>query len=122
MVIARRQGAYHPAVWPIRVFRSKMDKVDEDAVEIGTYRWMAPELIRRDEGSTVDWLQCDLYSLGVIFWEMLARDLPFGRNTTSLLVYMMVAGGEQLPVPEAPTAFKRIVEECVGPAIKRYVS
>ena len=54
---------------------SKIDEVDEDAAEIGTYRWMAPELIRREEGQTVEWLLCDMYSLGVIFWEMLARDL-----------------------------------------------
>jgi serine/threonine protein kinase len=41
--------------------------------ETGTYRWMAPEVIRHEPYSN----KADVYSFGVVLWELLSRDQPF---------------------------------------------
>ncbi|OQR84331.1 serine/threonine protein kinase [Achlya hypogyna] len=41
--------------------------------ETGTYRWMAPEVIGHEPYS----MKADVYSYGVILWEMLAKEQPF---------------------------------------------
>ena len=41
--------------------------------ETGTYRWMAPEMIKRKPyGKKVD-----VYSFGLILWEMVAGTIPY---------------------------------------------
>jgi len=41
--------------------------------ETGTYRWMAPEVIRHDPYSG----KADVYSFAVILWQLLTHDEPF---------------------------------------------
>ncbi|CAI5711116.1 unnamed protein product [Peronospora destructor] len=41
--------------------------------ETGTYRWMAPEVIRHEPYSS----KADVYSFGIVLWELLASDQSF---------------------------------------------
>lgn len=43
--------------------------------ETGSYRWMAPEVIRHEPYGT----ECDVYSFAILAWEMLSYDLPFAK-------------------------------------------
>eukprot|EP00321_Phaeocystis_globosa_P012339 CAMPEP_0118809206 /NCGR_PEP_ID=MMETSP1162-20130426/81_1 /TAXON_ID=33656 /ORGANISM="Phaeocystis Sp, Strain CCMP2710" /LENGTH=65 /DNA_ID=CAMNT_0006738607 /DNA_START=4 /DNA_END=198 /DNA_ORIENTATION=- len=45
--------------------------------ETGSYRWMAPEVIRHEPYGT----GCDVYSFGVLCWEMLSYSTPFPQLT-----------------------------------------
>lgn len=50
---------------------------------IGTVQYTAPEVLRNERAS----LCCDVYSLGIVLWEMGARDLPFrGKNRYELFI------------------------------------
>src|SRR5687768_7743164 len=39
---------------------------------IGTYLWMAPEVVNQEEYS----LAADVYSFGMVLWELVTRKLP----------------------------------------------
>lgn len=52
----------------------------------GSYRWMAPEMIRnKPHGRKVD-----VYSFGLILWEMVSGSTPFAQMTPIQAAYAMV--------------------------------
>ncbi|KAI9917855.1 hypothetical protein PsorP6_013273 [Peronosclerospora sorghi] len=53
----------------------------------GTYRWMAPEVIRHEPYSS----KADIYSFDIVLWELLTRDQP-SRGLTPI-------SGKQVIVP-----------------------
>ena len=68
-------------------------------LSIGTPRYMSPEQIR---GQTVD-ARADLYSLGVLFHEMLTGTAPYTAEDSFALAMMHVTA----PVPELPADLAR---------------
>lgn len=52
------------------------DHLTKPAQALGTYEYMAPE--QREQARAVDH-RADLYSLGVVIYEMLTNELPIGR-------------------------------------------
>ena len=44
----------------------------EDMDMVGTAAWMAPEIVRMESEADIG-PKCDIYSMGVVFWEMLTR-------------------------------------------------
>lgn len=46
-----------------------------DAAEAGSVPWMAPEVLL--ENLDIDYYAADVYSLGVVFWEVLTREMPY---------------------------------------------
>lgn len=41
---------------------------------MGSVRWMAPETTARKPEFSV---KSDVYSLGIVFWEIVTREIPF---------------------------------------------
>merc|ERR1712087_776836 len=44
---------------------------------VGTHHWMAPEVLRGEEYSKAS----DVYSFGMVVWEMVSRKIPFDGYT-----------------------------------------
>jgi serine/threonine protein kinase len=63
-------------------------------VSLGTPRYMSPEQIK---GQQID-SRADLYSLGVLFYEMLTGELPYFAEDSFAMAFMHVAE----PIPELP--------------------
>ena len=54
-----------------------MDKVGVMTAETGTYRWMAPEVIEHKNYG----LEVDVYSFGILVWELLTGKVPYSKLT-----------------------------------------
>jgi tetratricopeptide (TPR) repeat protein/TolB-like protein len=89
---------------------------------LGTPRYMSPEQV---EAKEID-QRSDLYSLGMIFFEMFTADLPFRAESTFQLMYKHVNEAPKDPrtiCPELPPYIANIILKCLekDPA-KRYQS
>ncbi len=81
---------------------------------IGTAVYMSPEQAR---GVAVD-SRTDIFSLGVVIYEMVARCLPFKGVDTIEILASILSDKEPLPIaryaPEAPAELERIVEKTLA--------
>jgi len=76
---------------------------------IGTPRWNAPEVLDGDSYSE----KVDVYSFGIVMWELIARKLPFEEITKqSELEDHIIEGNRPLVPPYCPPIYKEIMERC----------
>ncbi|GJQ14925.1 hypothetical protein GpartN1_g6716.t1 [Galdieria partita] len=84
--------------------------------ETGTYRWMAPEVIRHEHYSE----KVDVYSFGVTLWEFFSCEVPFSRLTPIQAAFAVAdknlrpdvtisRAGRQFQIP---LAWKFLIERC----------
>jgi serine/threonine-protein kinase len=70
---------------------------------------MAPELLRGDPGDT----RSDLWSLGVLLFEMAARRLPFAGQTLYDLMTDILQRPPQLPAGAVPPDVEAVIYRCL---------
>ncbi len=80
---------------------------------MGTLSYMAPEQV---QGVAADH-RCDLWALGVVFYEMLTGEVPFKAEHEAALLYLI--GHEDPPMP---SAFDRKIPHAVDEAVKRMMT
>lgn len=66
----------------------------EHTAETGTYRYMAPEVIRHQQYNH----KCDVYSYGVLLWEVLHRQVPFRTHSPLQAAYAVAMQRERPPI------------------------
>ena len=85
----------------------------ESGVVMGTVSYMSPEQVR---GEKVD-ARSDIFSLGVVLYEMIAGRRPFEAGTKSDVIVALLTA-EPLPLrqhsSEAPVELERIVGKCLA--------
>ncbi|XP_071395759.1 mitogen-activated protein kinase kinase kinase 9-like [Centroberyx affinis] len=78
----------------------------------GTYAWMAPEVIRSSTFSKGS----DVWSYGVLLWELLTGEVPFRGIDGLAVAYGVAMNKLALPVPSTcPEPFARLMEDCWSP-------
>ncbi|KAG5517056.1 hypothetical protein RHGRI_037715 [Rhododendron griersonianum] len=77
-----------------------------DGSSAGTPEWMAPELIRNEPFTE----KCDIFSLGVIIWELCTLNRPWEGVTSVQVVYSVANDGLRLEIPEGPLG--SIISDC----------
>lgn len=82
---------------------------DPFADDPGTYRWMAPEMIRhKPYGRKVD-----VYSFGLILWEMVSGSIPYEDMTPIQAAYAVVNKNLRPAFPKScPPAMRALIEQC----------
>jgi len=75
----------------------------------GTYRWMAPEMIKhKSYGRKVD-----VYSFGLILWEMVAGTIPYEDMNPVQAAFAVVNKNLRPVIPEdCPPAMRALIEQC----------
>lgn len=57
-------------------FKEDIQKGNDKAIVVqGTVQWTAPEVL--NEEPTVDYILADVYSFGIILWELLTCEQPY---------------------------------------------
>ena len=70
--------------------RAVVDKCEQSTVR-GTYRWMAPEIMKEDD-AIID-KNCDVFSYGCVLYELFERKLPYYNEKNSVFLAMKVLDG-----------------------------
>lgn len=78
---------------------SAADSNDPSRMVVGTPSYMSPEQI---QGKAID-ARSDIYALGIMFYQMLTRELPYRANTYKALVQKHF----KEPVPKLPFKLSR---------------
>ena len=77
----------------------------------GTYRWMAPEF--DNKASTKVNQRCDLFSYGMVLFEMFAHEIPFADIDEGYNVMQCIHNGKRpsLP-PNLPPYLTELIQSC----------
>ncbi|XP_011083006.1 serine/threonine-protein kinase EDR1-like isoform X3 [Sesamum indicum] len=86
--------------------RIMTDAPIKDSSSAGTPEWMAPELIRNEPFTE----KCDIFSLGVIMWELYTLNRPWDGVPPERVVYAVANEGSRLEIPEGPVG--RLIADC----------
>lgn len=95
-----------------KTLESDRTSVTRTGAVLGTPLYMSPEQV---EGKQVDH-RSDLYTYGLIFYEMLTGILPFTGDTTFQLMYQRVHQQPKRPetvIPDLPPYLSRICLKCL---------
>ncbi|KAL2474021.1 Mitogen activated protein kinase kinase kinase-related [Forsythia ovata] len=93
--------------------RIMADAQIRDSSSAGTPEWMAPELIRTEPFTE----KCDIFSLGVIMWELCTLSRPWDGIPPERVVYAVANEGSRLEIPEGPLG--RLIADCWADPQKR---
>jgi serine/threonine protein kinase len=87
-----------------------VDPTEIVAVDDLLANWMAPDVIRNKRFQQAS----DIYSLGTVLWEIIARQLPF-EHLTQPEIRKLLLSGYRHPLPEIERG------TALGSIIQRYV-
>ncbi|KAK8692636.1 hypothetical protein V6N13_076092 [Hibiscus sabdariffa] len=75
----------------------------------GTYRWMAPEMIKKKSYGR----KVDVYSFGLILWEMVAGTIPYEDMNPIQAAFAVVNKNLRPVIPkDCPPAMQALIEQC----------
>ena len=81
----------------------------EMTAETGTYRWMAPEVLRHEHYAA----SADIYSWSLVLFECISHEIPF-KHLSSLQAAAKVALEGKRPAlhPDTPRVLARLIQRC----------
>lgn len=90
-VLIKNDGTIKLADFGIAILNNSMQLTSKNSV-LGSVHYLAPELAKGSQAS----MQSDIYSLGIVFYELLTGDVPFKGDTPVQIALMHVKN----PLPD----------------------
>ena len=88
----------------------KSENSDHSDGKLGTVPWKAPELFKKGGKHTN---ASDVYSLGIVLWEISSCQLPFHDADDETQIIAHVSSGDRLPLDDnTPSYYNEIIEKC----------
>lgn len=76
----------------------------------GTVQWMAPEILANQHYAE----PADVYSYGIILWELLSRECPYGEMSPIQCALAVLNQDLRPTIPEwCPPAFGALIKKCI---------
>jgi len=115
-ILIRKNGSACVADFGI----SKEDQDRAMTIGVGTLPWMAPEVLEGKRYST----KADVYSFGMIMYEVLARTVPFRElSRVEEIKQAIISGGRPEILGEVaracPEGYIDLMEKCWSPKVER---
>ncbi|KAG5559412.1 hypothetical protein RHGRI_009074 [Rhododendron griersonianum] len=80
----------------------------------GTIPWMAPELLNFQKNMVTD--KVDVYSFGIIMWELLTGEQPYGNMRSEEIIAGIIKGDLRPEIPSwSDPAWRSLMERCWSP-------
>jgi len=90
----------------------KLGQMYEMTGNCGTFRYMAPEVAKGLHYNE----KCEVYSFGLIFWQMLTGAQPFNHKTHDAWVKDVIEGGNRPAIPEScPFELSHLIQQMWHP-------
>ncbi|KAI5054730.1 hypothetical protein GOP47_0029875 [Adiantum capillus-veneris] len=82
---------------------------NSDAHDLGTYRWMAPEMLSQKPYTR----KVDVYSFGIVLWELLTAHLPYEEMGAVQAAFCVIHENTRPPIPpDCPTVLSDLMCRC----------
>jgi len=125
---AHERGIVHRDIKPANIMMLENDRIKvmdfgiarfdqsnmtQSGVALGTPNYISPEQLK---GKSVD-RRCDIFSLGVVFYELLTSQKPFNGDTISALIYSILHTSPPSPSEinlDVPRIFDKIVAKALA--------
>ncbi|KAH9421435.1 Mitogen-activated protein kinase kinase kinase 7 [Dermatophagoides pteronyssinus] len=90
-------------------FGTAREKQDTMSINLGTPCWMAPEVFRSKKYTE----KCDVFSWGIILWEVLSRKAPYTNFDNNYATLWAIQNGERPPMfRDCPEILRRLITDC----------
>lgn len=93
-------------------FARVVEKTTHDSIKtfVGTYYWMAPELLEENPSYTP---KVDVYSYGIMLWEMLTHKIPYdGQDPTTVIKNVFMKNSRSKMPADVLPGIQKLIEDC----------
>ena len=83
--------------------------LEDKTAETGTYRWMAPEVLRHESYSNM----ADVYSFAVVLWQLISREEPYMNVSQIEAAGKVALERARPPLPNGtPKVIANLIQTC----------